>query len=187
MPCCHCCLSHHRCPRLERTARGHGASGTCWNEGPPWSPGTARGRWNPRFSRGPRPHWRRWATWSSRPKGCVSLFQYFPQFISLKSTARWKLLLYMWPYCRIYLVYWNWKSKSLSHVGLFATPWTIQYPGIESSSPSLQADALPAEPPGKPKNTGVASLSLLQQIFPAQEDFIITLFPNKVTFWSNGG
>ena len=27
----------------------------------------------------------------------------------------------------------------------------------------------PAEPQGKPKNTGVGSLSLLQQIFPTQE------------------
>ena len=27
----------------------------------------------------------------------------------------------------------------------------------------LQGDSLPAEPPGKPKNTGVGSLSLLQQ------------------------
>ena len=28
---------------------------------------------------------------------------------------------------------------------------------------------MPAEPPGKPKNTGVGSLSLLQEIFPTQE------------------
>ena len=68
--------------------------------------------------------------------------------------------------------------KSLSHVGLFAIPWTVVYqgslsmgfsrqeywsglsflspgdfpdPGIEPSSPALQADALPSEPPGKPK------------------------------------
>ena len=34
---------------------------------------------------------------------------------------------------------------------------------------ALQADSLPAEPPGKPKNTGVGSLSLLQGIFPTQE------------------
>ena len=34
---------------------------------------------------------------------------------------------------------------------------------------ALQADSLPAEPPGKPKNTGVGSLSLLQWIFPTQE------------------
>jgi len=34
---------------------------------------------------------------------------------------------------------------------------------------ALQADSLPAEPPGKSKNTGVGSLALLQQIFPTQE------------------
>ena len=36
-------------------------------------------------------------------------------------------------------------------------------------SPTLQAASSPAEPPGKPKNTGVGSLSLLQWIFPTQE------------------
>ena len=36
-------------------------------------------------------------------------------------------------------------------------------------SPALQADSLPAEPQGKPKNTGVSSLSLLQRIFQTQE------------------
>ena len=41
--------------------------------------------------------------------------------------------------------------------------------GIEPRSPTLQAGSLPAEPQGKPKNTGVGSLSLLQQIFPTQE------------------
>ena len=33
----------------------------------------------------------------------------------------------------------------------------------------MQADSLPAEPPGEAKNTGVGSLSLLQRIFPTQE------------------
>ena len=33
----------------------------------------------------------------------------------------------------------------------------------------MQADSLLAEPQGKPKNTGVGSLSLLQGIFPTQE------------------
>ena len=77
-----------------------------------------------------------------------------------------------------------------SRVQLFVTPWTIAHqaslsmgfsrqeywsrlpcpspedlpnPGIESSSPALQADSLPSEPPGKPMNTRVGSLSLLQQ------------------------
>ena len=69
------------------------------------------------------------------------------------------------------------KVKSLSHVQLFATLWTVAHqappsmgfsrqeywgglpfpspgdlpnPGIEPRSPTLQADALTSEPPGKP-------------------------------------
>ena len=42
-------------------------------------------------------------------------------------------------------------------------------PETELRSPALQVDSLPAEPPGKPKNTGVGSLSLLQGIFLSQE------------------
>ena len=42
-------------------------------------------------------------------------------------------------------------------------------PGIEPRSPALQVDSFPAAPPGKPKNTGVGSLSLFQWIFPMQE------------------
>ena len=42
-------------------------------------------------------------------------------------------------------------------------------PGIEPRSLVFQVDSLPAEPPGKPKNTGMDSLSLLQGIFPTQE------------------
>ena len=42
-------------------------------------------------------------------------------------------------------------------------------PGIKPRSPALQEDSLPSEPPGKPKNTGMGSLSLLQCIFLTQE------------------
>ena len=69
------------------------------------------------------------------------------------------------------------KVKSLSRVQLFVTPWTValqvppsmgflrqEYwsglpcpspgdlpdPGIEPGCPTLQADSLPSEPPGKP-------------------------------------
>ena len=72
--------------------------------------------------------------------------------------------------------------KSLSHLLLFTTPSTVHgilqafpfcrgssLPGTEPRSPALQADSLPAEPPGKPKNTGVGSLPLFQGIFPTQE------------------
>ena len=72
------------------------------------------------------------------------------------------------------------KVKLLSRVRLFATPWIVAYqaslsmgfsrqeywsglpfpspgdlpnPGIESSSPAFQADAITSEPPGKPYNT----------------------------------
>ena len=51
----------------------------------------------------------------------------------------------------------------------FPSPGDLPNPGIEPSSPTLQVDSLPAETPGKPKNTGVGSLSLHQQIFPTQE------------------
>ena len=71
--------------------------------------------------------------------------------------------------------------KSFSRVRLFEIPWTVAYqaspsmgfsrqeswsglpfpsagdlpdPGIESGSPTLQADALPSEPPGKPETRG---------------------------------
>ena len=49
------------------------------------------------------------------------------------------------------------------------SPGDLPNPGIKPRSPTLQADSLPAEPQGKPKNTGVGSLSLLQGIFPTQK------------------
>ena len=79
------------------------------------------------------------------------------------------------------------KVKSLSFVSDSANPWAIQArilewvafpfsrgssqpkPGIKPRSPALQVDSLPAEPQGKPKNTGVNNLSHLQGIFPTQE------------------
>ena len=51
----------------------------------------------------------------------------------------------------------------------FPSPGDLPKPGIEPGSPALQADSSPAEPPGKPKNTGVGGLSLLQGIFPTQK------------------
>ena len=40
---------------------------------------------------------------------------------------------------------------------------------MEPRFPTLQAESLPAELQGKPKNTGVGSLSVLQGIFPTQK------------------
>ena len=51
----------------------------------------------------------------------------------------------------------------------FPSPGDLSNPGIIPKSPTLQADSLPAEPQGKPKSTGVDSLSLLQWIFLTQE------------------
>ena len=42
-------------------------------------------------------------------------------------------------------------------------------PGIKLGSLALKADFLPTEPQGKPKNTGMGSLTLLQGIVPTQE------------------
>ena len=41
----------------------------------------------------------------------------------------------------------------------FPSPGDLPYTGIESKFPALQADSLPVEPQGKPKNTGMGSLS----------------------------
>ena len=87
------------------------------------------------------------------------------------------------------------KVKSLSPVRLFATPLTVAYqappsigfsrqeywsglpfpfpgdlpnPGIEPGSPTLEADALTSEPPGKPvvkKNVAVG-----EQMWPTREN-----------------
>ena len=51
----------------------------------------------------------------------------------------------------------------------FPSPRDLLNLRIEPRSSALQADSLTPEPPGKPKNTGVGSLSLLQQIFMTQE------------------
>ena len=48
-------------------------------------------------------------------------------------------------------------------------PGDVPNPGTEPGSPGLQVDPLPSEPPGKLMNTGMGSLSLLQEIFPTQE------------------
>ena len=48
-------------------------------------------------------------------------------------------------------------------------PGDLPNPGIKLRSSALLADSLPSEPPGKPNNTGMGSLSLLQGIFLTQE------------------
>ena len=59
--------------------------------------------------------------------------------------------------------------------------------GIEPKSPALQVDSLPSESPGKPKITGVGSLSLLQGIFLTQESTRGLLHCRRILYqWATG-
>ena len=51
---------------------------------------------------------------------------------------------------------------------------------MEPRSPTLQEDSLPADPPGKPKNTGVDSLSLLLWIEPGSPAFQVDSLPPEL-------
>ena len=66
---------------------------------------------------------------------------------------------------------WQWEfSRQEYWSGLLCPlPGDLPNSGIEHRSPELQVDSLPNEPPRKPQNTGVGSLSFLQGIFPTQE------------------
>ena len=64
---------------------------------------------------------------------------------------------------------WNSPGQNTGVGSLIPSPGNLPNPGVEPRSPALQEDSLPDEPQGKPKNTGVASLSLLQPIFLTQE------------------
>ena len=57
---------------------------------------------------------------------------------------------------------WNFPGQNTKVISQVPSPGDFPNLGIKPKSPALQADSLPAEPPGKPKNTGVGSLSLLQ-------------------------
>ena len=72
------------------------------------------------------------------------------------------------PGCMDYTVHGILQARILEWITLPFSRGSSQ-PGIEPRSPSLPVDSLPAEPQGKPTNTGVGNLSLLQGIFPTQE------------------
>ena len=96
----------------------------------------------------------------------------------------------------------------LSHTGVssFCDPITCQAPlsmGIlqartqewvampssrgpsQPRDPTLQADSLPSEPPGKPKNTGMGSLSLLQGSFqPRNQTKVSCIAGRFFTSWA---
>ena len=64
---------------------------------------------------------------------------------------------------------WNFSRPECRSGQPFPSPGDLPNPGIEPRSAALPSDSIPAEPPGKPKNTEESSLSLLQGIFPPQE------------------
>ena len=70
-------------------------------------------------------------------------------------------------------------------VGCHPSPRDLPNPGIETRSLTLQVDVLPSEPPGKPKNTGVGSLSLLQRIFLTQELNQVLLYCRQILYRLN--
>ena len=65
----------------------------------------------------------------------------------------------------------------------FPSPRDLLDPGIEPRSPALQADSLPSETPGKPKNTGVGSLSLApgDLLYPGMEPGSLALQVNSLS------
>ena len=89
----------------------------------------------------------------------VSIFQSESESCSVMSDS-------LWPHGLYNTVHGILQARILEWVAFPFSRGSFN-PGIEPRSPTLQADFfLPAEPQGKPKNTGVGSLSLLQGIFP---------------------
>ena len=56
-----------------------------------------------------------------------------------------------------YIVHGILQARILAWVA-FPSPGALSNPWIEPRTPALQVDSLPAEPQGKPKNTGVGGL-----------------------------
>ena len=74
------------------------------------------------------------------------------------------------PVCGFSFKWLLYEWKSLSHVWLCdPMDYTLHPFSRGSSNPGIEPRSLPAEPQGKPKNTGVGSLTLLQWIFPTQK------------------
>ena len=102
--------------------------------------------------------------------------------------------------------------KLLSHVRLFAIPWPVAYqappsmgfsrqeywsglpfpspgylpnPGIEPRSPALQADALPSEPPGKPKGILFRRVVKINQLCNKGDQNLIGIRDRKLKHLGN--
>ena len=90
------------------------------------------------------------------------------------------LALSLWFWCvlscvQLFVTWWPSARQAPLSMGILEAR-TLEWVAMPSSrmssqprSPALQADSLPSEPPGKLRNTGVGSPSLLQGIFLTQE------------------
>ena len=100
------------------------------------------------------------------PRAFVYVIYLYLQILAMKSESESRSVVSnsLWPH-ELYRILpariLEWVAFPFSRRSLQSRDWT--------QSLTLQADSLPAEPQGKPKNTGVSGLSLLQQIFPTQE------------------
>ena len=107
-------------------------------------------------------------TWVS----CIAgrFFTTEPQGKSLKFIWKWKVLSRLLTLCDPMddTVHEILQARTLEWVAFPFSRGSSQ-PRDQTQVSALQADSLPAEPPGETKNTGVGRLSLLQQIFLTQE------------------
>ena len=78
---------------------------------------------------------------------------------------------------------WNSPGQNTG-VGLLSFLGNFPNPGIKPRSPILQADSLLTEPQGKPRNTGVGSLSLPQRVFLTQKSNRGLLLCRWILYWT---
>ena len=86
----------------------------------------------------------------------------------IEPVSEWKLLSCVW-LCNTMDCIQSMEFSRPEILEWVAFPFSRGQTLVEPRSSTLQVDSLPAEPPGKPKNTGMGSLSLLQWIFLTQE------------------
>ena len=106
-----------------------------------------------------------WVTWEAHLSQQREKFQRhrfnkkYTKHLSAKESESHSVMLdSLWPH-GLYSP-WNSPGQNIGLGSLFPSPEDLSNTGIEPKSPTLQVDSLPAEPHGKPKNTGVGSLSL---------------------------
>ena len=104
-------------------------------------------------------HWTYSLRWGLGFWECLNVFALLSNHLSESHSVMSSSL-------RLYELYSLWNSPGQNTgVSSLSFLWGSSQP----RSPALQADSLLAEPQGKPKDTGVGSLSLLQKISPTQE------------------